>query len=503
MPKKEHWTDYSIIISSGLTYCFVFFYRGSLTPILDVLEEELHTTSSGIGLMSSLFWAGYFMMQLPSGFILEIFTQEFIILFGLLSLTATSFLFAFSTNILYASIILTTSGILVSSGFLAMISLIAQKLGNNYIPVWNGIIYFFTYCFLFGMNTLQSYVWDNYGIWRETYYVLSGLCLFLSILFVVLNLFNYNYYKNNIPVTSHYKIKPDNIEVSQSDQQRKSCLPICRIRDDVSSFSSKCSLLKIALCNHWNYIIGVYMFCLHALPLAFNGLWLTVFLMTKYDYERSMASIVSNTFYFSSAFCGVIMGKLSTKYKRKKIFMVIASLFCCCSILIIYLPANTHVAVIIVLNCISGAGCGVFSICDAITREYNEYYNCSDVSGGIVNTISTSAGFILQFIIGYLIDVSWTKRNGEINENGDRIYVAEDYEFGFIIIPIVLGVAFILSLVAKETYGQNLEYNHKKSSDVTGVKMGIELEETDETDESDFMMDMNDKETMESVTKII
>eukprot|EP01083_Nonionella_stella_P263854 895794_1 len=64
-------TDYIIALFGGLTFCLFFFYRGSLSPIVDVLEQEFHATSSQIGLMSSLFYVGYAIIQIPCGFALE------------------------------------------------------------------------------------------------------------------------------------------------------------------------------------------------------------------------------------------------------------------------------------------------------------------------------------------------------------------------------------------------------------------------------------------------
>eukprot|EP01083_Nonionella_stella_P263853 895792_1 len=290
-------TDYLIALFGGLTFCLFFFYRGSLSPIVDVLEQEFHATSSQIGLMSSLFYVGYTITQIPSGFALEILSAEFVILTGGFGFTVISFLFGLSHDTLYASTILSIAGVLGGPLWLATIALMGQRMGNNAVPLWCGIQLFYTYFFLMGMNTLQAYLWDAHKIWREVYYALAGSCLLVSIIFIVFNMCD-NSNTHNI-------------------------LPIFRKRD--SSSKHNINIIKLAFCNAWNYVMGLYCFCFASLILGWNSLWLMPFLMNKYGYERSLSAVISNLFFISSAIGGLVIGKLSTKYKKRKIFLIIGS----------------------------------------------------------------------------------------------------------------------------------------------------------------------------------
>ena len=69
----------------------------------------------------------------------------------------------------------------------------------------------------------------------------------------------------------------------------------------------------------------------------------------------------------------------------------------------------------------------------------------------------------MQPLVGALIDYNWTQRDGELNENGDRDYIVEDYDFAFILIPIVSTIHFILGLVIKETNGKTIVYSTNKN----------------------------------------
>eukprot|EP01083_Nonionella_stella_P292330 994275_1 len=429
-------TDYLIALFGGLSYCLLFFYRGSLSPIVDVLEQEFHATSSQIGQMSSLFYVGYTIMQIPSGFALEILTPEFVILSAGLGFAIASFLFGLSPNIEYASIILSITGVLGGPVFIAYNALIGQRMGNNALPLWSGIMLFYTYFFLMGMNTLQAYLWDEHHIWREVYYVLSGICLLVSASFFVSTMCDKHSYASDNDTT---------------------CLPIFRQRDSSSKLNM--NAIKSAFCNPWNYALGLYLFSFAAIILGFNGLWLIPFLMNKYGYERPLAAVISNLFFISSAIGGLVIGKLSTKYKKRKIFLIIASLMLCCSSLIVHLGPDTNMVIIVTLNCIAGCGAGVGGVVFAMVREYNMFYNCEDIAGGLASTIACLAGFVFQFLIGYLMDVHWIQRHGKVDgASGKRIYTANDYEFAFVSIDIAIGFAIIVSLVLKETNGQTIQF---------------------------------------------
>eukprot|EP01083_Nonionella_stella_P239748 838817_1 len=429
-------TGYFIVMLGGLTYCLIFFYRGSLSPIVDVLEQEFQATSSEIGQISSLFYVGYTIVQIPCGFALEILSAEFVILTACLGFSSTSFLFGLSQDTRFASTIFSVAGILGAPGWLACIALIGQRMGNNSVPLWSGIQLFYTYFFLMGMNTLQAYLWDEHHIWREVYYVIAGSCLLVSVVFVAFNMC-------------------DNAHLS-AKHNKGLCLSIFRERN--ASSKRSINLIKLAFCNPWNYVLGLYVFAVLGVVLGFNGLWLIPFLMTKYGYERKLAAVISNLFFISSAIGGLVMGKLSTKFKKRKIFLIVGSVMLCCSSLIVHLGPETNILIITTLNCASGCGAGIFGVAYAVVREYNVFYNCEDIAGGLVTTIGSLAGFVVQFVIGCLMDVHWLQRKGQMDDGkGKRIYIGNDYEFGFISIDIAICVAIIVSLIIKETNGQMVE----------------------------------------------
>eukprot|EP01084_Bolivina_argentea_P203380 347385_1 len=464
--------DISFISLAAGLYTLSFFYRGSIAPITDVLEAEFNATSSQIGLMSSSFFFGYFILQIPCGILLQYITSEFIILLSAILFGITSLLFGLpmNTNSRFSSIIMLISGIAIAPVFLAVCSIITQRFGHNYLPYIGGIIFFVTAIFLTSANLLQAYLWHHYKIWREIYYGVSGLIILIFIIFYIINCICNSDNKQQFKIilkkskksgydgyVNHYdddgdKNHTETLTVGMNELEGKNTdtllmnnyinqfyllgISIFKTTDKTESFCYRIhESLKCAFMNPWNYILGLQWFCVTSVMLAFNGLWLISYMSLKFGYTRELSTFISGTFYIAHAFGNVIIGKLSYKYKKRKIFLILCSIFLLSPLYIIYCDKNTSMNMILLMNIIGGIGTGVSAVTFALAREYNEYFECSDIASSIVNTISSTSGFIMPWLVGILIDYNWRYRNDhELNDNNDRIYTETDYDFGFIVI---------------------------------------------------------------------
>ena len=97
-------------------------------------------------------------------------------------------------------------------------------------------------------------------------------------------------------------------------------------------------------------------------------------------------------------------------------------------------------------NAIAGCSSGCFPTVFVFVRKRNLTYNSRLGETGVsyVFSIVMLAVFIIQYAIGGLIDVHWNMRqNSQYDENNNKIYVSNDYEFGFITIHVVLIAAMI------------------------------------------------------------
>ena len=81
----------------------------------------------------------------------------------------------------------------------------------------------------------------------------------------------------------------------------------------------------------------------------------------------------------------------------------------------------------------------------------------------VITEASGFAGYIMPYIIGMMMDYNWEQRGGQTDINGDRIYIVEDYNYGFILIPICCCIYLLNALIIKETNGNIIQWNDQQS----------------------------------------
>eukprot|EP01084_Bolivina_argentea_P163846 284964_1 len=178
----------------------------------------------------------------------------------------------------------------------------------------------------------------------------------------------------------------------------------------------------MAFSNPWNWLLGIHYFAALGMKFAFNGLWAIIYMSVKFGYSRQLSATISGMCFIADAITNLISGKLAAKYKKRRIFFVICGFILLAPNYIIYCDENANMYVIILMNFLIGVGTGISALPFALIREYNDYNQCSDIAGGLFNTICSSAAFVLQWSVGILVDYHWEKRNGEMNHDNERIY---------------------------------------------------------------------------------
>ena len=83
----------------SLAYFFVYFHRLSLSVVADDLVKDFQTTASTIGLLGSIYFYCYAVMQFPAGLLSDSIGPRKTVTFFLLIASAGSILFGFAPNI--------------------------------------------------------------------------------------------------------------------------------------------------------------------------------------------------------------------------------------------------------------------------------------------------------------------------------------------------------------------------------------------------------------------
>jgi len=221
--------------------------------------------------------------------------------------------------------------------------------------------------------------------------------------------------------------------------------------------------LKQAASLYLNWVLGLIGFSAGVIFFGVYQLWMVPFLMVKYQYSRTLASIVVGVGLAGSAVAVITFGEISRRWKRRRILLFGSALLFCAFIALIYAPV-LPLGVAIMLSFLTGAGFGCNPVLFVLGREYNWYYGAAETATGLINMIMMTSGFAGQYTIGVLLDYKWRGRNGEeelVDDGQSREYLASDYQFAFIVAPIAIVMMVLLIFTTKETKGKNLDYSDR------------------------------------------
>ena len=256
--------DYITVVLTGWLYALTFFFRASIAPITDVLETEFNATSSEIGLMSSLFWLSYFIVQIPLGMLLQRTNTEIILIITSFFFSITSFLFGIikSETIILPAIFMLLSGILASPMFLCFASLVSKRFSNNHLASYGGIMYALNSIVLVTGNMLQAYLYQNYQIWRAIYWAIAAMTFIVSALMLLFNLNTIKQNKAMIDYAEYSEKERDQFTDKKPLMLTSMKLSYGRFQSnaDGNNVSSTVQKLKQILLNPLNWVLSLHQF---------------------------------------------------------------------------------------------------------------------------------------------------------------------------------------------------------------------------------------------------
>ena len=455
---------YGIFLSSWSIFFYGYFFRNSISPIVDVLEKELDTTATGVGVLGSFIHLFYFSPQIGYGILLQCVPGKYVLPASSVLLGVACLLFSLSENAEFATITSSMAGLVMAPSWLCFVRIIDDLFSRNEVPLVIGVQMTLTYSGLFVGNYVQAQVYQTHKEWRTVFVVLAVGCWASA---VVLIAFVYcNDHRQPQPqstrtrsLTQRELVDLENTENTENDETR--LLPNTEI-SKISKLSEMKRALKRAFCLKLNWILSLWGFCGLSIVNGFIGLWFISYLMTKFGYSRSTASLISGSFYLMRALSAPLFGRLAMRFSKRRIFLIFGAFLWIGTVLIVYaLQSEAPMAAVIAFNFVSGIGAGSWGIMWSLQREYNAYYSCKDMAAGLVNTAINASGFVTQLFIGEMLDIRWEQREGELDDEGVRKYNTNDYDYALLILPIVVVIAIISALFLKETNGNNLDYSTK------------------------------------------
>ena len=414
----QAWLVWSL---AAVAFGYAFFHRVAPSVMVSDLMGDFAISGAVLGTLSALYFYPYVLLQIPLGGILDFIGTRYLLSSAIALAAAGSFIFGAANTIEMAYLGRILIGIGCSVGFLGSLTLAAKWFPVHRFSFLAGLAMFFGMMSGMLAQAPLAIMIEWFG-WRYAMWSLGGFGALLALMIFI--------FVRNAPASG---------AVDKSESEEKSHKTWNEMRKGLGQAATTLEVWKVALVAA----------ALSGPMLTLAGLWGTPYLMVAYELERPQAAFLMSLMLFGWAFGAPASGWLSDRFRRRKLFLNIASLILVLAIaMVVFLP-DLPLWLTISLFVLGGISGSVMTTTFALIREVTP----SQISGsvtGIVNSMTVASGALLQPLVGLLLDYLW---DGKLVD-GARIYRATDFQWSFSVILVSALIGFLISLRLKEKQGR-------------------------------------------------
>lgn len=364
VPKAKGSRDVMLIIALMTGYSMIYMDKNMISTAIIPIADQFHLTTSQTGLMMSLFFLGYSLMQIPGGWLSDKIGYKKVLILSLSLITVFSFMFSAGASLFVFVLIRFLAGVghagyppSCSKGIAVNFSKDKRTFIQSLILSTNGIggiLAFVIGARLIDMN------------WHYAYYAL-GTLFAISLLLVIF------FVPNDIPV------------------------------EKTKEVSKKVSFKSVI--SNRNVIILFIAMLLANIAFYGNMSWLPSFLKAKFSLSISTVGTILAVNAIGGALASLFAGVLLTKFNGKEKMLILT-----CSVLSSLLFIGLVISDSLIVSTVflyvltfllTTIFVGIFSWPHKILPE-----KVIGSSVGIVNTGGTLGGFIAPISFGALISLA-------------------------------------------------------------------------------------------------
>lgn len=357
------------------------------------------------------YFAAYIIMQIPAGILLDCFGIDKVLFFAPFICGLGSFLFGSTSFFLIAQLGRFLIGI---GGAFAFIGMIYSCCLIQYrrLSLCIGLGFSISILGAFGIEQFNIYLTENFNFHFPSYgMAIIGLLLGSGLYFC------------------SKKPKEELIPSKKKLHIQQKLFTICK--------------------NPQSWINATTAMLFYITPATYASFWGIPYLHLKREVPYEMALLCISTIFIGWAIGAPIIGYCSDRLQKRLPFVQTSIMLSTIVIIsIIYLPIFSDL-LIWLLHLLLGIFSSTQLLHFSLAIEINKFLE-RGISLAITNTVVSLGLLALQPIIGILL----RRHSKTILENLDS-YGIEDFQFAFMVFPITLFSAFILSFFIKEKYIHN------------------------------------------------
>lgn len=413
-----------IFIVLSLAYFFVYFHRLSLSVVANDLAKDFQATASLLGLLGSIYFYCYAVMQLPAGLLSDSLGPRKTVTFFLLLAAAGSILFGFAPTIELAFVGRILVGFGVSMVFIPTMKILSQWFRVREFALMAGILNAVGGIGVLAATWLLSIMAAGFG-WRLSFEII-GACTFFIVALVWLVV----------------RDKPE-------DKGWSSIAEIDYKSNKPSTPSRQIPLLegaRLVVSEKYFWPVALWFFFNCGVFFGFGGLWGGPYLMHVYGMTKAEAGMVLSMIAWGMIIGSPLLGLVSDRFlkSRKKPFIICNTVLTVELAFFVLYPSGLPPALLYILFFI-------FSICSSAIvaigfTTVKELFpvEIAGTSVGTVNLFPFLGGAVYMPFLGKILDAY------EKTDTGG--YSLEAYSMLLLVLLISSIVSLICTFFITETF---------------------------------------------------
>ena len=419
--QTTRWLIFGIL---ALSYFLVYFHRLSLSVVADDLIREMQTSAGLMGLLGSMYFYCYALMQIPAGLLSDSFGPRKTVTCSLILAAAGSVLFGLAPGIRMAFVGRILVGFGVSAVFIPTMKILSQWFKANEFASMAGLLNAVGGAGVLAATWALAWMTGLFG-WRLSFLLIGlGTFVLAAMVWII------------VRDRPSERGLPDIVAKAKSGGT-----PVGMFRATQLGQG-----LKLVLSNRYFWPVAIWYFFDCGIFFGFGALWGGPYLMHAYGLTRAQAGAILSMIAWGMIIGSPLLGLLSDRvlYSRKKVIVLCSSLLLVLFFFLSRFPAGLpHPLLYVLFFLFSLCASSVVAIGFTTTKELFPV-EIAGTSVGLVNFFPFLGGAIFMPLLGKVLDRYPTSVQGE--------YALEGYSAVLSILFAASLAALICSLLMKETF---------------------------------------------------
>ncbi len=431
--EKRRWL---ICVPLAFAFMLSYFHRFAMGVVADDLTRDFALTSAAeLGLLSSIYFYTYAVLQLPAGICADVWGPRRTIAAALVLTAAGTFVFGWAPDLswLYFGRLLVSAG--VAFIYINIVRFFASWFRGREFGTISGLSSLVgSLGFAFAAVPLAVMV-ESAG-WRASFYIMAIFTLLVTV---------YSWLVvRDVPGEYGW---PSIAEIEAAEGMAQAPEPVvkCGIRESFRTVTTNWCIWPPFIASAACY--SVYM--------AFAGIWGVPYLMQIYGLPRVEAAgymVVISVGYMAG---GPVIGYLSDRLRSRRwpFFCAVSLLLVAWLALTVWNGGKPPLAALYPLCFVMGAGAAALTLSLPCAKEVNPPH-MTGIATGLANIGPFLGGALGQPLFGLVLDLRWQGAY----EQGVKVYPLAAFQLAFWVCAGLLALAVVAAFLIKETRCVNVAH---------------------------------------------